>query len=73
MYFRNGINHIIYIICAVSESVPYQVEKGGGTSAHFFPLFVTPVNSRKDPESTLLNFQMYCKVACTRRTRVDEN
>ena len=64
MYFRNGINHIIYIICAVSEPVPYQVEKN---KRAFSFLFVIPVNSRKDPEPPLLNFKMYCKVECTRR------
>jgi len=64
MYFRNGINHIIYIICAVSEPVPYQVEKGRRTSVLSFLSFPSILEKTLPP---LLNFKMYCKVECTRR------
>ena len=70
MYFRNGINHIIYIICAVSEPVPYQVEKN---KRAFSFLFVIPVNSRKDPEPPLLNFKNVLQGGVYKTNRVDEN
>ena len=66
MYFRNGINHIIYIICAVSEPVLYQVEKGRRTNAYFLSFLSFPSILEKTLPP-LLNFKMYCKVECTRR------